>query len=77
MFDHVQIAVTDLAASERFYRPLLALLGAEPVSAGAELVEWADWDLVRADAEHPLSRGLHVGFRAPDKETVDAFWQAV
>jgi len=76
MFDHVQIAVSDLGESERFYRTVLAVLGAEPVSAGDSLVEWQDWDVVAADTEHPLSRGLHVGFRAPDKATVDAFWQA-
>jgi catechol 2,3-dioxygenase-like lactoylglutathione lyase family enzyme len=76
MFDHVQIAVSDLAASERFYRTVLAVLGAEPVSADAELVEWEDWDLFATDSEHPVSHGLHVGFRAPDHATVDAFWQA-
>jgi catechol 2,3-dioxygenase-like lactoylglutathione lyase family enzyme len=75
MFDHVQIAVSDLAASERFYRTVLSALGAEPVSAGDKLVEWGDWDLVATDPEHPVSRGLHVGFRAPDRATVDAFWQ--
>ena len=28
------------------------------------------------DREHPVTRGLHVGFRAPYREAVDAFWQA-
>ena len=42
MFDHVGIAVADLAAAERFYRTVLSALGAEPVHADAELVEWAD-----------------------------------
>lgn len=76
MFDHVAIAVSDLAASERFYRTVLSVLGAEPGHADAELVEWADWDLVPADGEHPLTRGLHVAFRAPSRAAVDAFWQA-
>ena len=76
MFDHVQIAVSDLAASERFYRTVLGVLGAEPVRADEGLVEWRDWDLCRSDPEHPVSRGLHVGFRAPDRAAVDAFWQA-
>jgi catechol 2,3-dioxygenase-like lactoylglutathione lyase family enzyme len=76
MFDHVQIAVTDLSASERFYRAVLSVLGAEPLSIDAELVEWEDWDLVQVDAEHPLSRGLHVGFRAPHRAAVDDFWRA-
>jgi catechol 2,3-dioxygenase-like lactoylglutathione lyase family enzyme len=76
MFDHVGIAVSDLAASERFYRTVLATLGAEPSHADAEIVEWEDWDIMPADAGHPVTRGLHVGFRAPTQEAVHAFWQA-
>jgi catechol 2,3-dioxygenase-like lactoylglutathione lyase family enzyme len=76
VFDHVGIAVSDLAASERFYRTVLAALGAAPGHADAEIVEWADWDVVQADREHPVTRGLHVGFRAPSRAAVDAFWQA-
>ena len=76
MFDHVGIAVSDLAASERFYRTVLSVLGAEPRHADAELVEWDDWDIGPTDSEHALTRGLHVGFRARDRAQVDAFWQA-
>ena len=76
MFDHVAIGVADLAASERFYRTVLSELGVEPSHADAEIVEWADWDIMPTDREHPVTRGLHVGFRAPSREAVDAFWQA-
>jgi catechol 2,3-dioxygenase-like lactoylglutathione lyase family enzyme len=76
VFDHVGIAVSDLAASERFYRTVLGALGAEPGHADAELVEWEDWDIGPTDAAHALTRGLHVGFRARDRAQVDAFWQA-
>ncbi len=76
MFDHVAIAVSDLATSEGFYRTVLSVLGAEPSHADAELVEWEDWDMGPTDREHALSRGLHVGFRARDRAQVDAFWQA-
>jgi catechol 2,3-dioxygenase-like lactoylglutathione lyase family enzyme len=76
MFDHVGIAVTDLAASERFYRTVLSVLGLEPGHADAALVEWEDWDIGPTDGEHPVTRGLHIGFRAPSREVVDAFWQA-
>ena len=76
MFDHVGIAVSDLAASERFYRTVLSALGVEPSHADAELVEWEDWDIGPTDREHPVTRGLHVGFRAPSRQAVDAFWQA-
>jgi catechol 2,3-dioxygenase-like lactoylglutathione lyase family enzyme len=76
VFDHVAIAVSDLAASERFYRTVLSVLGVEPSHADAGLVEWEDWDIGLIDDEHPVTRGLHVGFRARDREQVDAFWRA-
>jgi catechol 2,3-dioxygenase-like lactoylglutathione lyase family enzyme len=76
MFDHVGIAVSDLAASERFYRTVLSVLDVEPSHADAELVEWEDWAIGPTDREHPVTRGLHVGFRAPNPAQVDAFWQA-
>jgi hypothetical protein len=52
VFDHVAIAVSDLAASERFYGTVLSVLGVEPSHADAELVEWEDWDIVPTDREH-------------------------
>jgi catechol 2,3-dioxygenase-like lactoylglutathione lyase family enzyme len=76
VFDHVAIAVTDLAESERFYRTVLSTLGLEPSHADAELVEWEDWDIGPPDDEHAVARGLHVAFRAPSHEAVDAFWRA-
>src|SRR5437868_12907641 len=76
MFDHVGIAVADLAASERFYRTVLSALGAEPSYADAGLVEWEDWDIGLTDRKHPVTRGLHVGFRARHRAQVDAFWRA-
>ena len=76
MFDHVGVRVSDLGASERFYRTVLSVLGVEPCHADAELVEWDDWAMSPTDREHPVTRGLHVGFRAPDRAAVDAFWLA-
>jgi catechol 2,3-dioxygenase-like lactoylglutathione lyase family enzyme len=76
MFDHVGIAAADLAASEGFYRTVLSTLGVEPSHADAELVEWEDWALGPIDPQHGLTRGLHVAFRAPSREAVEAFWQA-
>ena len=35
-----------------------------------------DWDILATNREHPVTRGLHVGFRADDRAQVDAFWQA-
>jgi catechol 2,3-dioxygenase-like lactoylglutathione lyase family enzyme len=75
VFDHVAISVSDLAASERFYRTVLSVLGTEPGHADDEIVEWADWDIVATDREHPVTRGLHVAFRAGDRAQVEAFWR--
>ena len=72
MFDHVTIRVADRAASERFYRAVLPALGIELTSAG----EWDDFSLAQADDEHPPTRHLHIGFAAPSREHVDAFWRA-
>jgi catechol 2,3-dioxygenase-like lactoylglutathione lyase family enzyme len=76
MFDHVTIRVSDLPASERFYRTTLGELGIEPTYAGAGVVEWNDFAIVAADGEHPPTRRLHVGFVAPTREHVGAFWRA-
>jgi catechol 2,3-dioxygenase-like lactoylglutathione lyase family enzyme len=76
MFDHVGVHVTDLAASERFYRTVLGALDFAPTYADPGLVEWEDWAIGPPDGEHPVTRGLHVAFRARDRAQVDAFWQA-
>ena len=76
MFDHVTIRAADRPASESFYRALLAVLGIEPTLDTAELVGWEDFAIVAADAEHPPTQNLHVGFVAPSREHVDAFWRA-
>jgi catechol 2,3-dioxygenase-like lactoylglutathione lyase family enzyme len=76
VFDHVGAHFRDLAASERFYRTVLSVLGIEPSYAGADMVGWDDWWIGPVDREHPVTRGLHVGFRARDRAQVDAFWQA-
>jgi catechol 2,3-dioxygenase-like lactoylglutathione lyase family enzyme len=76
VFDHVGVACSDLAASERFYRTVLSTLGFEPDHADAHLVEWDDWAIGPTDPEHPVTRGLHVAFRARERAQVDAFRQA-
>ena len=76
MFDHVTIRVTDRTESERFYRLVLATLGIDASHTGDAFVEWNDFSLSAADAEHPPTRRLHVGFCAPSREHINAFWRA-
>ncbi len=42
MFGHVKLTVSDLNASERFYRSVLSVLGIEPSHADAGAVGWGD-----------------------------------
>jgi catechol 2,3-dioxygenase-like lactoylglutathione lyase family enzyme len=76
VFDHIGVHNSDLAASERFYRTVLSVLGIEPSYTGADMVGWDDWWIGPTDGEHPVTSGLHIGFRAPNRAQVDAFWQA-
>jgi catechol 2,3-dioxygenase-like lactoylglutathione lyase family enzyme len=76
VFDHVTIRVTDRHASEAFYELLLRTLGVETTYSTDAFAEWRDFSLTQADAGHPVTRGLHVGFVAPSREQVDAFWAA-
>ena len=76
MFDHVTIRVSDRRASERFYDTVFVPLGIEATYSGADFVEWNDFSLTEADDACPVTRRLHIGFVAPSREHVDAFWRA-
>ncbi len=51
MFDHVDIAVSDLDASRAFYT---LALGEQ--TAGHEWAEWGDFGIIEVDADHPAHR---------------------
>jgi catechol 2,3-dioxygenase-like lactoylglutathione lyase family enzyme len=74
MFDHVTIRASDPAASVRFYDTVLGVLGLERHPAGKYL-EWGDFSLADPSPEHPVTRRLHIGFRAGSREVVDEFWR--
>jgi catechol 2,3-dioxygenase-like lactoylglutathione lyase family enzyme len=70
VFDHVDITVSDLAASRAFYVEALGL----PASEG-ECIEWGDFGIQPVDEQHPLTQNLHVGFGVADRDAVDAWWR--
>ena len=76
MWDHVEIHVSDRAASRRFYDTVLAPLGVEQTARFDEVEEWRDFGIVDAGSEHPLTRHLHAAFAAPSRDHVDSFWRA-
>jgi catechol 2,3-dioxygenase-like lactoylglutathione lyase family enzyme len=76
MFDHVTIRVSDRTASERFYGTVLGAIGVGPPEIGDDFAEWNDFSIAPARADRPVTRNLHIGFFAPSRELVDAFWNA-
>jgi catechol 2,3-dioxygenase-like lactoylglutathione lyase family enzyme len=72
VFDHVTVRVSDRAESLRFYNLVLGVLGVEPSTDG----EWDDFGFYEATRSIPATRRLHIGFAAPSREHVDAFWKA-
>jgi catechol 2,3-dioxygenase-like lactoylglutathione lyase family enzyme len=76
VFDHVTIRVADRRASERFYELVLSALGIKMTSGGEQYAEWDDFSLAQATGERPVTRRLHIGFAAPTRAHVEAFWRA-
>jgi len=79
MLDHVTLGVTDLDRARAFYDRALTPLGIERLYADGENYSGYGvrpkaffWIGRRADAV----TGTHVAFAAPDRATVDAFYEA-
>ena len=75
MFDHVTIRVSDRDTSEPFYGLVLRTIGIEKTHSDEYYPEWDDFSLSQATAEKPVTRRLHIGFAAPSRDLVDAFWR--
>jgi catechol 2,3-dioxygenase-like lactoylglutathione lyase family enzyme len=75
VFDHVTIRVSDRATSEALYSAVLTPLGIDLSYSTGTFAEWREFSLTEADAAHPVTRNLHVGFVAPSREQVDEFWE--
>jgi catechol 2,3-dioxygenase-like lactoylglutathione lyase family enzyme len=71
VFDHLDIAVSDLGAARRFYT---LALGA-PSAVDGDWLEWGDFGLTPVSRDHDLTEGLHVGFGVESPAAVDTWWQ--
>jgi catechol 2,3-dioxygenase-like lactoylglutathione lyase family enzyme len=82
MIDHVSIGVRDLAASTRFYEPVLAAIGFARLTEKPGTVgfgkRYAEFWLNARPALTPVATdsGTHVCLRAASTEDVDAFHAA-
>ena len=79
LFDHVQLVVRDLAASQAFYTAVLEAL-LVPMGGADEGYFWAD-ELFVSSADSPAAQGhltgrTHLAFQARDRAMVDTFYRA-
>ena len=75
LIDHVQLVVSDLPASKRFYRAVLQSLGRDLTGEGDGYF-FAD-ELFVSEAEGGGAKShIHLAFQAPDRETVQRFHTA-
>lgn len=79
LVDHIQLVVSDLAASRRFYEAVLGSLGI-PIGGEGDDFFWAD-ELFISSKDSKAARGQltgrhHLAFQAPHRAAVDAFYQA-
>lgn len=81
IFNHVQIKVKDLEVSRKFYDCVIAALGYQIVLEINDIVIGYGtsvhdmFEIRQFDAKSPLSQCVHVAFNAPNKESVDTFYQ--
>lgn len=79
LIDHIQLVVSDLAASRRFYEAVLKSLGI-PIGGEGNGFFWADEFVVSSKdsdaAQGQLTGRNHLAFQASDRATVDAFYKA-
>ncbi|ARU04870.1 glyoxalase [Comamonas serinivorans] len=79
LFDHIQLVVRDLPASQAFYTAVLASLNV-PLGGTGDGYFWAD-ELFVSAADSPAALGQltgrhHLAFQAQDVAMVQAFHQA-
>jgi hypothetical protein len=73
VFDHVKLGVSDVEASKRFYKTVLAALEIPPLWENERGAQFAN--LVVVGAAEPTVP-LHIGFVARSRDEVDAFYRA-
>lgn len=76
--DHLTIRVSDLEAALDLYRRVFELLEfSGGATEGEGFYEWNDFSISQADAEHPPTENLHIGFAAHSRDQIDAWWQTL
>src|SRR5688500_9867358 len=79
LIDHLQLVVSDLARSKRFYSAVLDALGV-PLGGDGPGFFWSD-ELFVSDVQSPAAAGkqtgrAHIAFQAADRAAVERFHRA-
>jgi catechol 2,3-dioxygenase-like lactoylglutathione lyase family enzyme len=79
LIDHIQLVVSNLASTRRFYSAIFETLKI-PIGGEGPGFFWAD-ELFISDTKSPAAAGTvtgraHLAFQAPDRETVERFYKA-
>jgi catechol 2,3-dioxygenase-like lactoylglutathione lyase family enzyme len=74
LVDHVHLRVSNLAASKRFYRAILATLGREPTIEMDDAIGFDELWIDAADSAGPSH--VHLAFQAEDHDAVKRFYDA-
>jgi lactoylglutathione lyase len=72
LIDHIQLVVRDMEAARRFYGAVMEVLGVPILDADGLFFA----DELCVSAGEPLTGRAHIAFQAPDRETVQRFYQA-
>jgi catechol 2,3-dioxygenase-like lactoylglutathione lyase family enzyme len=79
LIDHIQLVVSDLAKTRRFYSAVFEVLRI-PIGGEGPGFFWAD-ELFISDVKSPAAAGAltgrtHLAFQAPDRATVEHMYKA-
>ena len=81
IFDHIQIKVSDIDASRRFYDAIMNVLGHKVVfEYESDVIGYGSnphdmFEICRASESAPLSKAVHVAFVAQSEEMVKEFYK--
>jgi catechol 2,3-dioxygenase-like lactoylglutathione lyase family enzyme len=76
--DHVTLRVSDLDGSRELFARVFELLDFRGErSEGGGFLEWNDFSIAAADAAHPPTRNVHIGFAATSRPQIDRWWQGL
>jgi catechol 2,3-dioxygenase-like lactoylglutathione lyase family enzyme len=76
LFDHLTLRVPDLADATRVFEALFSALRVGQTVDRPTFAMWQDFGVSAVADDRPATTGAHVAFVAPDRDSVDRFWQA-